>query len=423
MTKKIPLRYTTLLTLAFILSALIVGIWVPMSFVFWPTDFDYDKPLEVSLLVLTVATVIYQLTLESANLQSLFTFSYLIELTACLPLVGISYLCFGVATKALLLLKLLIIPRVMEIRRIIESMDSLHPVVSRLLPIFLMMPIVIHILSCGWLWLGAGTAGVTGDHAYDYAKAVYWAVTTLSTVGYGDITAKTVPQMLFSGITMILGVAFFGYVLSNVASILARMNAAREDHLSKVDRVESFMRSHKIPTPIRLKVRAYYRYLWEKHQGYDDDEILHTLPTQLRSEVSLFLNRKIISKVPLFKEANPDLIHDIVLALKPKIAVPQEKIFHFGEVGDAMYFLQKGNVKILGPEGQLFATLQPGSFFGETALLTSNPRSATAQADEYTDLCVLSREDFERVISRYPQFRDYVHEISAKRVEIKKPAA
>jgi len=61
-------------------------------------------------------------------------------------------------------------------------------------------------------------------------------------VGYGDITAETKGQMIYASLTMLVGIGFFGYVLGNIASLLVRLDAAREAHLEILSRVDSFMR-------------------------------------------------------------------------------------------------------------------------------------------------------------------------------------
>ena len=163
-------------------------------------------------------------------------------------------------------------------------------------------------------------------------------------------------------------------------------------------------------------MRAYYRYIWESRNGYDDSTVLSSLPTKLRAEVALHLNAEIIDKVPLLKGADQDCLQDIVLQLKPLVVVPGEKIFHVGEPGDSMYFIHRGPVEIVSAEGRTLATLQPGSFFGEMALLTTNPRTATAKAADYCDLFVLSRTAFESVLSRYPTFAEHIQEVARQRV-------
>ncbi len=405
MVKTLSRYYYTQGVIAFTFA---LGIWLPVRIVFYG---------RTPMLDLLVDTLVIALVASEIRLAQRLSWKN-IDLLAALPLMTLvnMFETGGADYGAFFFCKIILCRKVMNIRKITDSHDEMHPVLARLLPMAFVIPIVVHSVACGWVWLGSGTAGPADDKWFEYGRSLYWTFTTLTTVGYGDISAKTLPQMGYASMTMVIGVAFFGYVLSNVASVLARLDSAREEYLSLLDKVEAFMRFNEVPPELRTKVRAYYRYIWESRNGYDDSTVLSSLPTKLRAEVALHLNAEIIEKVPLLKGADQDCLQDIVLQLKPLVVVPGEKIFHAGEPGDAMYFIHRGPVDIVSQEGRTLATLQPGSFFGEMALLTTNPRTATAKAADYCDLFVLSRTAFESVLARYPDFAEHIHEVARQRV-------
>jgi voltage-gated potassium channel len=404
-------------------AAVLAGVFLPLRIVFFDRFPRADWVVDASLLVLVALRFAthgssYADRREPRRRSSLRrTASLLADILTAVPLVTLLDLTWGVEARYLFLLKLLFLRRLMDVRKVLDSHDSVHPAVARLIPVGIVMPLVVHVIACGWIWLGSGSAGPSPDKVFEYGRAVYWAVTTLCTVGYGDITGRTLPQMFYANGTMVVGVAFFGYVLSNIASLLARMDAAREEYMSLLDKVESFMRYNDLPAALRSKVRAYYRYLWESRKGYDDSSVLADLPQKLRVEVSLHMNAEIIEKVPLLRGADQNLLREIVLLFKPRVAVPGEEVFRAGDPGDAMYFIHRGPMEILSKEEKLIATLQAGSFFGEMALLTSSPRNATARAVNYCDLSVLSRESFEGVLHRHPRFGAHVREAAAHRAK------
>jgi len=341
--------------------------------------------------------------------------SFAADCIVALPLFTLLAPFLGAGAEFALLVKLLMFRRVFSIHRLLDDLPDLHPVLARLIPLGLVLPIVINLLACGWNWLGGGTAGTGPDRTLNYVRAVYWTITTLATVGYGDITPNTTPQMIYACMTMLVGIGFFGYVLGNIASLLARLDAAREEHLELLSRVESFMSSNDVPAALRTRVREYHRYVWKSRKGYDVSTVLADLPPTLRVEVALFLNAEIIEKVPVLKGADRQLLEELVLELKPRVIIPAEEVFRTGEPGDGMYFIQRGNVEIVAADGTVLATLGPGSFFGETALLTARPRNATARAADYGDVFMLKRDAFEHVLSRHPVFRQQVQAIAATR--------
>jgi voltage-gated potassium channel len=190
-----------------------------------------------------------------------------------------------------------------------------------------------------------------------------------------------------------------------VASLLSRLDAAREHHMDSLDSIETFMKSYKIPQDTKSKVRSYYHYLWTQHRGYRDTTLVEGLPVKLQSELYFSINKPIIEKVSFLKGAEQELLEDIMQALEPRIFVPGERVFRIDEHGDALYLIHSGQVEILTRDNQIIATLTDGAVFGEIALISDKPRTATVRAKTYCDLYVLPKEAFNRVISAYPEFK------------------
>ena len=84
-----------------------------------------------------------------------------------------------------------------------------------------------------------------------------------------------------------------------------------------------------------------------------------------------------------------------------------ETVFRQGDPGDAFYIVYKGKVSIRIKKGflsfsQTVASLGDGTFFGEMALISADPRSATVVCDEPTQLFVLVSGDFKFVLAENP---------------------
>jgi hypothetical protein len=391
------------LRLSLVLSALLAGGFLPLRLLGegvparW--DFAFDAVMSISALL----ALRLRFSQPEASWKSPWAW---LDLLCALPLSSAGFSSWS---------DLLMVRHVWQIRPCLDEFPALRPVVYRLVPIALTLPLLVHGVACGWIALGSGTAGPDPDATTEYVRALYWAFTTLSTVGYGDISAKTPAQMLFASGVQVLGVAVFGFVLSNVASLIARMDAAREHHMDSVERIENFMRSNRIPQGLRSEVRTYYHYLWKHHRGYQDQSLLSDLPAKIQADLSFFINRSIIEKVPLFRNAGSELVGDLMAELKPRIYAPGEKVFRSGDAGDSIYFIQSGQVEILGEADQMIASLSDGACFGEMALVSDKPRNATARASSFCNLYTLSKEAFERVIRAYPDFRREIEQMAVRR--------
>ncbi len=405
-----------------VLAAMVATVWIPLRIVYFrdiPGGGAAGHAIDFFMAALMIVNQWPRLARgrlgADARLVAGGGWSLAADFAVALPLFSVLQPLVGAPAEYALLVKLLMFRRVFSIRLLLDEFTDLHPVLVRLIPLGFIVPLVINLLACGWSWLGSGSVGPSPDRGLDYVRAVYWTITTLTTVGYGDITAVTKAQMIYASVTMLAGIGFFGYVLGNLASLLVRLDAAREAHLEILSRVDSFMRLNAVPAPLRSRVRGYYRYVWKSHQGQDVSAILEDLPPTLRADVSLFLNAEMIDSVPILKGADRRLLEELVIELKPRVIIPDEVLFRTGDPGDGMYFVLRGRVEILAADGTALATLCSGSFFGEAALVTAQPRNATARSGGYGNVFFLNREAFERVLTRHPDFRAKVNAIAATR--------
>ena len=339
-----------------------------------------------------------------------------VDLVAALPFARI----LGAPAAALLrLTKLLCV--VWTIRSWRRFM-IIHPTIMRLASFIVWLSLLAHGLACGWIHLGGPTADLGTSSRY--LSALYWCVTTLTTVGYGDVTPTTVSQTIYTMVVMLLGVGVYGFVIGNVANLLSKMDMARAQYVATIERVTGFLRYRLVPAPLQREIYAYYKYIWENRMGYDESLVLDELPPALRAELSLVLTRDLIEKVGFLEGASPALIQDLCVKLRPVVFTPGDIVVRAGEIGHHVYFISRGTVEVLSPDGDtVYRTMSDGDFFGELALLHTERRTATVKAVGYCDFYVLDKDTFSATIQRYPDFAKSIREISESRTHPAEPLA
>ena len=127
------------------------------------------------------------------------------------------------------------------------------------------------------------------------------------------------------------------------------------------------------------------------------------------------VNRNVLEKVPLFKGADPVLLHSLAMTLTPEVFCPGEVIIKKGDASGGMYIISRGDVEVVGDAGQVMRTLTGGDFFGELSLLNAQPRTATVRAADSCDLFVLDKADFDKVLKERPEFADKLRENAKER--------
>jgi voltage-gated potassium channel len=187
-------------------------------------------------------------------------------------------------------------------------------------------------------------------------ESLYWAVTTLSTTGYGDVVPVSHIGRLIAGLVMISGLAVFGLWTGIIANGFAA-EARRRD----------FTRT------------------WE-----------------------------FVARVPFFKPLTPAAIIEIAHMLRPMDVADRTVIVRKGRRGDSMFFIASGQVEIVGTNPPV--RLDEGAFFGELALLSDGVRTATVVATAPTTLLVLEVTDYRIFAAHHPDLARAVEEEGARRL-------
>jgi voltage-gated potassium channel len=286
--------------------------------------------------------------------------------------------------------------------------------VLRLVYFVYWLALSVHWLAVGWLALRGIPPGENGWTLY--LHALYWCISTLTTIGYVDFKPASDAEFIYAMIVMIFGVGMYGYVIANVSTIITNLQPARVRYQENMEKLGAFMRYKSIPRNLQQKIRDYYAHVWDQRLGVDESAILTGLPPGLFTEVSLFLKRDIIQKVPFFRSANENLIRDIALQMHPVIFTPGDMVFRVDEDGNAMYFISRGRLEVIDRDGvTIVATLGEGEFFGEMALLLHQARTATVRAVGYCDLYRLDREAFDAIMRGHPSFAEVIRAMSTER--------
>jgi hypothetical protein len=209
---------------------------------------------------------------------------FVIDLIAAIPLTLLANIA-----PPLVIMRLIKLVRLRDMMMRWQYAILEHLSALRLAFLVYWMVIVAHWAACGWISIHGAPANVAfRDY---YIRSLYWAVTTLSTVGYGDVTPKTNTEIMYATAIMATGVILYGYVIGNIANILRNLDLSRQRYYEHAEKVRSFMKTRQLPVPLQRRLGEYYAYYWERQFGYDETQILASLPPGLRAEVSIFLRR------------------------------------------------------------------------------------------------------------------------------------
>ena len=104
-----------------------------------------------------------------------------------------------------------------------------------------------------------------------YLRAVYWAIVGMSTVGYGDIVPKSIPEMLFATIIVLFGGLTVPAMVGGLAACVSSLNQAQDQHRAKIGRVRELLNRKRYSSEQSNRVLRYYNYIWSRQGGVDED--------------------------------------------------------------------------------------------------------------------------------------------------------
>jgi CRP-like cAMP-binding protein len=128
----------------------------------------------------------------------------------------------------------------------------------------------------------------------------------------------------------------------------------------------------------------------------------------------------ILKQVPFFQTLGKDSMDFIVDRLKfDKIEAGQD-VVRIGDPGDTMYIVISGEVDVIieGPDGKenKVAKIGSGNYFGEMALMTGEPRSATIRTNSTCELFSLTKDDFDIILEKFPSISLSLGKIMSQRL-------
>ncbi|KNE58317.1 hypothetical protein AMAG_03903 [Allomyces macrogynus ATCC 38327] len=255
-------------------------------------------------------------------------------------------------------------------------------------------------------------SGLPTSTPFRYAHAYYDAQLSLFFIPRDGI--KLIPEVAFQAIEMLFAAVIYGSILGNLAAIVRSLDSKAELHKKAKHRnmrkmfLRKFMLDNRFPPDLQRKVLEQEEFQWVHQQGMDTDELFCGLPSGLRKDIHAHLYLPMINRVPMFKTTD----NAFKMALAERITTISVKagfyVCRVNETAAETYFIRSGQVQILVPdESKVITTLQPGAFFGEIGLLDpAARRTATAKTVCDTQLCVLSRDNFNAILKDHPSMRD-----------------
>lgn len=291
------------------------------------------------------------------------------------------------------------------------SHEHIAPKWVRVTLVLILATFCLHWLASIWMIL---TPRKDVDFATEYNLAMYFLMTTVATVGYGDITPTDNYSRVYTMFLQILGIGMFGIVIGQVSKLIVDADKRKEHAKNQIDNLVALFKHYEIPSDLQKKSYRFLNHVLAHASNEDEQKVLQALPLGLQAELRTYMNIRPISRVSLFAGCSKECLMEAALELQQSYFTPGQAIIRKGEIGESMYLIGHGQVDVADGARHI-ASLSDGQCFGEMALLADEPRGADVTAVSHCDVFVLARQRFQHLLASHPDLRANVDKVSSAR--------
>jgi len=384
---------------------------------------------------------------------------FILDLFACIPFSLVDYFDQGNQSnmpqgKYNNLLRLVRIPRMYKLFRVVRILKAfrhyrdnsflerlqdclqLNSRLYKLVKFLCSVLLCVHIAGCFWFFSAriydfepetwVVRCGYTdADMWSKYLASIYWAVTTVTTVGYGDISGKTELEMILCVIWMFIGVGFYSFTIGSLSSFLTSIDTRESVLSAKMAAIQEFAKETGISPECKLKIRNAIRYNTYK-QGTvwsDKHSLFNELPKALRFEVVSSMYNGIYKEFPFFSKKDPSFTIFVMPLFKPLRIGSGEYLYHEGDYADEVYFITRGRVNFVIKGSEIvYKSFLRGSYLGEIEVIRHSPRLNNAEGYGECEFLVLGKKDVGDILSEFPNERKEIIKIANERARRNKQA-
>eukprot|EP00062_Callorhinchus_milii_P014708 gi/632964320/ref/XP_007898341.1/ PREDICTED: potassium voltage-gated channel subfamily H member 8-like [Callorhinchus milii] len=237
-----------------------------------------------------------------------------------------------------------------------------------------------------------------------YITSLYFALSSLTSVGFGNVSANTDAEKIFSICTMLIGALMHAVVFGNVTAIIQRMYSRRSLYHTRTKDLKDFIRVHRIPKQLKQRMLECFQTTWSVHNGIDASELLRDFPDELRADIAMHLNKEIL-QLPIFESASRGCLRSLSLSIKTSFCAPGEYLIRQGDALQAIYFVCSGSMEVL-KDNTVLAILGKGDLIGSDFLAKNRviKTNANVKALTYCDLQYIILKGLREVLQLYPEY-------------------
>ncbi|PUZ55035.1 hypothetical protein GQ55_5G180000 [Panicum hallii var. hallii] len=250
-------------------------------------------------------------------------------------------------------------------------------------------------------WLGSQVRDFTDRSVWvGYTYAVYWSITTLATVGYGDLHAVNPGEMAFATCYMLFNLGLTSYIIGNMTNLVVHAGINTFKMRDMVRRVSTFGSVNRLPRELREQMMASAQLRFNTREVVQQ-QLLSDLPRALRSGIAQHLFRDTVERCYLFQGVSDGLVVQLVSEMTAEYFPPKADIVMQNETSTDCYIIVSGAVLVMkvGPHGMA----------GELGVIFGIPQPFTVRSRRLTEVVRIGQSHLLQILRPNTADADTVH--------------
>ncbi|KAF8678498.1 hypothetical protein HU200_046252 [Digitaria exilis] len=335
---------------------------------------------------------------------------FAMDVASTIPFQIIYHLVSGRSSgfRYLNLLRLWRLRRVSKLFSRLEKDIRFNYFYTRLIKLIGVTLFALHTSACIFLWMAFHHRGDTeqtwlGSQVHDFADrsvwvgytyAVYWSITTLATVGYGDLHAVNPGEMAFATCYMLFNLGLTSYIIGNMTNLVVHAATNTFEMRDTLRRVSTFGSVNRLPDELREQMMASAQLRFHTGEAIQQ-QLLSDLPRALRSGIAQHLYRDTVQRCYLFQGVSNSLVVQLVSETTTECFPPKADIVLQKETSTDCYIIVSGSVDVLttADDGtdRLVMKAGPHRMAGEIGVIFGIPQPFTVRSRRLTQVVRISQ--------------------------------
>jgi len=292
---------------------------------------------------------------------------FILDIVASVPLEWMELNSSANQLRVIRFLRLLRMARLMRLMKMKSLMSSVEEMVEGnqlvqftigLAKLLGALFVTTHWAAC--IWWAVGAKARRGESWVDpfvetyplvqerYVWSLYFTLTTMTTVGYGDISPVNYDEALFALILLPVASVLFATLMGNLTDLITNLNERGRQRQKKKIMLSHYMAWRGVPPKLRAQIRQCFLFLWDTKEDYEvyEEEVKSQLPSVLKEELCLHFYGRLLNRAPFLRwmKGYPICLRQLASMMYTLYMESGDYLFKVGQENHHIYMITEGTL-------------------------------------------------------------------------------